>query len=235
MAAHVFARQGYFTAHDESELARADRHNRGGYWEAKWLVRANVEVFREVGYTHHNTWLHEPMPESTARLIADLEPLPGHRELVQSYQQRAPWLWKDPRLCYTLGYWWKLMPPESTCVLLIERDLEHVFQSFVRMSWRENTPAAREETIARLGAHMTAARRAIAELDIPHVAVTYEDFERSTDRVAGEIAAAFDIPLEAPDLGFVARRNHSHDHLRGRLSTRVQRSLTVVNQLLHGR
>ena len=235
MAAYVFARQGYFAAQDESELRPGDRHNPSGYWEAERLIEANVDIFAAVGYPHHNTWLYEPLPEAAARHIADLTPTQEHRDLLESYETRRPWLWKDPRLCYTLAYWWKLIRPGSTSVLLIRRNPEHVFQSFVRMSWRNNTPAERDETIARLQAHLAAAERTLRELDIPHVAVKYEDFHDAPDRVARELGATFGLDLRGSDLGFEARRDHNHDRVRGRLSTRIQRSGALVNQILHGR
>ena len=235
MAAYVFARQGYFAAQDESELRPGDRHNPSGYWEAERLIEANVDIFAAVGYPHHNTWLLRAPTGGGRPAHRRPHPDAGAPGPAESYETRRPWLWKDPRLCYTLAYWWKLIRPGSTSVLLIRRNPEHVFQSFVRMSWRNNTPAERDETIARLQAHLAAAERTLRELDIPHVAVKYEDFHDAPDRVARELGATFGLDLRGSDLGFEARRDHNHDRVRGRLSTRIQRSGALVNQILHGR
>ena len=138
MTAHIFVTKGYFVAKDaETELHSGDEFNPKGYWEANSLIEANVDLFKSVGYAFHNTWMFEPITDEQAARIPAVEKMPRHRELVDGYDANRPWIWKDPRLCYTLGYWWQFMNPETTAVLLLRRKVEHVFQSFLRMGWRK--------------------------------------------------------------------------------------------------
>jgi hypothetical protein len=118
-------------------------------------------------------------------------------------------MWKDPRLCYTLAYWWPLMNSATTAVLLIRRDPEEILQSFLRLGWRDGE-AARTEVTARAHSHLGSAERAIERLHIPHLSVDYADFEARPAQTAARISAFFGVRVRAEDLGFRRVLNHSH-------------------------
>lgn len=219
MVASVFANRGYHVANDEEELRPSDEHNPGGYWEAESLVERNVEVFRAVGYPHHNTWLFDPAPEDLAQRIAELAPLPGHEDFIRSYDRAAPWLWKDPRLCYTLGYWWKLLDPETTRVVLTDRAPESIYRSFVRLEWREHTPDAEADVLERVRAHRAAAMAAIEALDIPFLSRPYDSYASDPGGVARALSALVGGDFGEDDILFDRRFDHSGS--RGWLSTRL--------------
>ena len=219
MTAYLFARQGYFAAEaPEEELRPGDVHNPTGYWESQPLIQANTELFRRVGYGPDNTWLHEPMPPAAAESITALPPDAAHRALVARYEAHAPWLWKDPRLCFTLGYWWPLMNPATTAVLLVRRDPEQIFQSFRRLGWARGQ-AERAQVVSRVHAHITAAQQAIAAYRIPHLVVDYGDFASRPVETAARISGYFGVAVEVCDLGYRPLLNHSRG--LGKVSTRA--------------
>ncbi len=221
MAAHIFARKGYFAAKDpENEMTAGDAFNPMGYWEAKPLIDANVELFHAVGYACHNTWMFEPITEHQAGRIAAVEKAQTHRDLVASYDANAPWLWKDPRLCYTLAYWWPLMNPQSTKVLLLTRHVEHIFQSFLRVGWRKNVDDI-EDVAERVHSHMAAAERAIQQGNIPHVKIDYDEFANHPTETADKISDMFGLEMREPDLGYDEVLNHSG--AKGRMLARIER------------
>jgi hypothetical protein len=220
MTAFIFANKGYFAAHDpETELRGGDEFNPTGYWEAQQLIEANVEVLHAAGYPHHNTWLFDSINETQAAQISAVPPTDKHRELVQSYDAHAPWIWKDPRLCYTLGYWWPLLNPETTAVLFLTRNLDHVFQSFLRMGWRAN-PSDHDEVVGRLRAHRAAAETIITRLKIPHVTIAYEDFKNQPQQTAQTLSRFFGLELGPADLQFSDQLNHSSR--KGRIVARLE-------------
>ena len=222
MTAGIFARAGYFvTDEPDVDLRPGDPGNPDGYWEAEGLIERNVEVFRAVGYEGHNTWLFDPIDPETAERINRLDPIPGHADFVQRFEANAPWIWKDPRLCYTLGYWWKLLDPERTCVAFTSREPEAVYRSFLRLGWREASDDAREDVYARVAAHTAAAQRALDLYEIPHVVVPYEEISAEAERIAREISAVCAIEVGADDLGFDQRFDHSG--VRGRVAHGVER------------
>lgn len=218
LLAGIFARRGWFVADDpDAELRTGDQHNPGGYWEAQALTRLNAEVFAAAGYPEDTSWLGEPMPDEAAERIPRLAPLEGHRELVARYRAHQPWLWKDPRLCYTLGYWWPLLESKETCVLLTRRDPESIWQSFVRLHWREPTPEAKQDVLMRIDRHLRAAADAIARFSIPHLEVLYEEFSGDPKETARRLSDFVGVSLSAGDLGFT--REFDHSGIRGRLAT----------------
>lgn len=220
MAANIFAIKGYFVAKEAEELRPGDEFNPAGYWEANSLIEANVEVFQAAGYTQHNTWMFEPISEQQAARIADIERLPKHRELVESYNANAPWVWKDPRLCYTLGYWWPLLDPATTAVVLLTRNADHIFQSFLRVGWRKDA-AERDEVAQRVRAHIAAADHAITRFAIPHLKIDYDEFAKHPDETARWLTELCGTEIHAADLAFDGKLNHSS--LKGGMIARLER------------
>jgi hypothetical protein len=221
MTSYVFASQGYFAATDpESELRGGDENNPTGYWEAAGLIEANVDVFKAVGYPNHNTWLFDAITADQAERIAAVTPIDNHKDLVERYNANSPWIWKDPRLCYTLAYWWPLLNHKTTAVLLLTRNAEHVFKSFLRMGWRKSA-TDHDEVVARLAAHISAAEHAIRELHIPHIEVAYEDFESKPEETARKISDFFGLTLASQDLKFNGLLNHSSR--KGGMVARMER------------
>ncbi len=218
MTAAIFARKGYFTAENAAqELRPGDHHNPSGYLEAETLIKFNAEVFAAVDFPHDNTWLYSPMAADQANRIYQVKPTAEHTEFVSRYSQNSPWMWKDPRLCYTLDYWWPLLDKENTRVLLIKRDPEEIYQSFIRLKWRNKSAESKQDVYARVTDHIAAAERAIARHNIPHISIAYADYATKPDAVARRIGEFFDMPLSASELSYAGQLNHSS--LRGRLAT----------------
>jgi hypothetical protein len=189
-------------------------------------VKCNAEVLNATGYPFDNTWLYEPMPQFCAARIADLRALPGHAEFVATYEASRPWLWKDPRLCYTVGYWWPLMDPSTTRVVVIQRDPEAIYQSFIRLGWRQPSPASKSDVLSRINAHLSAAREAVGSLGIPHEVVAYESFRTDPADVSARLNRLLDLSLDTADLEFDAALDRSH--LRGRVATKIDRAANHV-------
>ena len=226
MTSHIFAKNGYFATDDpDRELRSGDAHNPLGYWEAQPLIEANVQVFKAVGYQHHNTWLFDPISDEQAARIPAIAVVAGHRELVARYEAKTPWIWKDPRLCFTLGYWWPLMNPQTTAVLLVRRNVEQIFNSFQRMGWVKSD-SDRVRIAYLTAAHIAAAESAIARLSIPHLVIKYEDFDAQPARMAQRIGDFFGLGVSASDLGYRPLLNHSS--IVGRLTTQAAKGLRLL-------
>ncbi len=219
--AGIFARRGYYSgASSETHIREGDAHNPFGYFEADDLIERNVEVLRRAGYAHHNTWLFDPIPPPAVERIRELEPTVEHRRFVQSYDRRAPWLWKDPRLCFTLPYWWQLVDRAETRVLLVQREALDVYRSFRRMGWCPRGEEPRRALIERVEQHRAAAVAATEDLEIPHLTVDYADFTRAPRELAGRISSFVDTEVSVDDLN--VRADLDHSTTRGRIATAVR-------------
>jgi hypothetical protein len=231
LTAAVFARNGYYVgAMAKAAVREGDDYNPFGYFEADDLIERNVALLQRAGFPFHNTWKFEAISEETIARIPELPPSDEDRRLVASYEARSPWLWKDPRLCFTLGYWWKLLDPAQTAVFLIDRDPEQTLHSFRRVGWGAGE---RDVMLQRIRRHARAAAEAVESLHIPHLAVLYEDYLRRPEEVARRINDLFGLKLRPEDLN--VRRDLSHATLRGRVSGWFRQTLdTGAMQRLRG-
>lgn len=231
MTAAIFARQGYFLAEDtDEELRPGDENNPEGYFEAAGLVERNVHLFRRVGYTAHNSWLFQAITDQQADQLHTLERTQTDRQFVSTYEQHSPWLWKDPRLCYTLGYWWPLLNPETTRVLVLRRRPEETWKSFVRLDWREFNEEARVDVYQRINHHLTAAMKTIERLSIPHIVVHYDEYSESPMAAVTRINTCMGLHLDVDALGFDGNLNSTT--LPRRFTTFVQKQRTRLGALL---
>ena len=211
MTSAIFARAGYFVANDEDkELRKADEYNPSGYWEAAELIKCNEEIFSAVGFRHGNTWIDEAISTKQASDLLNLSALPKHQKLIEQYNEHSPWIWKDPRLCYTLGYWWPLLDQENTRVLLLKREPLDIYKSFVRLKWRTNRRHDKEETLIRIKNHLESAEQTIKKFNIPYISVNYSDFEKHPEEVVVTINNFLKTNIKASDLGYDKRYKTSN-------------------------
>ena len=213
LTAGIFGRNGYHVGAIASErLREGDDNNPFGYFEADDLIDHNVGLLRLAGFRSHNTWLYEPVDEAVVTALAGLEPGEPERKLLKAYAAHAPWVWKDPRLCYTLPVWWKLLDPETTCVLLVERDPEQVYRSFRRKGWCSG--GERRQVIERALHHTQTARDTVLRLEIPHLILSYGDTLREPGRTAERIGAVCGLQLTATQLNVRPELDHSRGRSR---------------------
>lgn len=222
LTASVFATKGYYIGGSRlSSLQHGDDHNPFGYFEADDVVERNVEIFRRVGFHFQNTWQFEMLPEASVSAIGSLAASPADREFVNQYEKRAPWAWKDQRLCFTLPYWWKLMDTAQVGVLVVRRNPKDIHRSFQRMGWCSSGRSDEEHVRRLTELHIGAAERTIQTLGISSIEVEYSEFLKTPAEVASRIGDFFGLDLSAADLN--VRPDLDHSGLRGRVSTRLRR------------
>lgn len=213
----IFARQQYFVGGAaRPAVVQGDDYNPFGYFEADDLIERNVALFRRVGYEFHNSWLFDPISADAVDRIAQLVPEAADHELLARYGARAPWLWKDPRLCLTLPYWARFVDPANTAVLLILRDPDDVYWSFRRKGWCSSGEPARRAALERIEQHMQAAQSAVDCLSIPKLTIAYEDFRNRPVLLARQLSDLTGLRLSVADLNF--RPDLDHSSARGRLA-----------------
>lgn len=209
MTASIFTKSGYFVAENESyELRKGDEYNPSGYWEAESLIKCNAEIFEAAGFQHNNTWLFEAITDNQVSNISKVTPQNNHKDLIATFEKNRPWIWKDPRLCYTLSYWWPLLNPETTRVLLLKRDPNEIYNSFLRVKWRTPGEANKLDVFDRIEDHLKAAKNAIERYNIPYVEVHYSDYKNNPDDTVNKINQTFNIQIQANDIGYNHKLNN---------------------------
>lgn len=210
LAASIFANQGYFVADTNSDkLQTADEYNPSGYWESSQLMGYNKEILAATGFEHDNTWFHESITSKQIDRIKNLNPTKDHVSFVQKFNKHSPWLWKDPRLCYTLEYWWPLLKHTNTRVLHVTRSSDEIYKSFLRVSkdWHTSISMDEETIKNRIKEHVDSAKKILLENNIPHVSFNYSDYTSKPDEITGKLNHFFNINLSSSDLGFKKKTN----------------------------
>jgi hypothetical protein len=179
-----------------------------------WL---GAETVQKVDYdTHENTGL----VSLNRRLIAELAPGLNHehrfaKEDVELMQQRsegmdlAPyrafvehcdrhgrWLWKDPRLTWTIRVWAKALELDKVSFLLLTRD---PMQAWVSSNLRRHIQSRRftrdyNEGVTRTNMEFVQSTRR------PHVLLTFEDLLLKPERTLLQINDTFGTALTLSDL-----------------------------------
>ena len=210
LTASIFAKQGYFVSEEpDKELKGPDKFNPSGYWELENLVEANASLLRTAGFNGHNTWTSEEITSDQAEAIGSISPRQEDIDFVQFFESKQPWVWKDPRFCYTLIYWWPLLNPETTKVLLVTRSPQDIWRSFQRTKWRADTAENKMDFMRRIGDHVRFARNTLARLGISFLEVDYSDYANNPKDTAEKLSVYFGMELSADDLGYRDQYNNA--------------------------
>ena len=216
----IFAKKGYYV--DEKEAVIGANHmNPTGFWESTSLLELNESILRSAGFPHDNTWIYGAISNEQVRQVDQFQPGNEYQNFIDQAEDNSPWVWKDPRFCYTLGSWWPLLNQSNTVILIIRRNPEAIFNSFVRVGWRKNNKADREATLERIDAHLSNAERIIKQCQIPTVSFDYEDYKLRPEMIVAKINNACDLNLTINDLGYNDQFNHNN--LSGKIGTSIDR------------
>lgn len=234
LSASIFAKKGYFVADDpDRQLTAASRYNPSGYWELDQLIDANVRILHSVGFNCHNTWNRDEIKEDQAKAIFSLEHTEADKNLARHFYNHQPWVWKDPRFCYTLAYWWPLMNVDRTRVLLVTRSPDDIWRSFSRTGWREGASDSKQQFIERIENHLKSARRIIGHFEIPYLEIDYSDYAKDAATTAKRLGDCFGLRLRADELGYQSKFNTSS--YRGKASYSIERVVSMIPQSLRSR
>lgn len=93
--AGLIAREGYWVGHKTAHLHFNTFENAG-------LVNLNITLLRKSGYPGRDANDLPPPDVSRLEALRDTEDLAPYRAFVEECERHRPWLWKDPRLAYTI-------------------------------------------------------------------------------------------------------------------------------------
>jgi len=92
--------------------------------------------------------------------------------------------------------------------LLLTRSKEDIYQSFLRVGWRQDSKKSREDVFNRIKSHWRFAEDIVNKYEIPHIKVDYSEYINSPDEVAKKIAMLFNLELDGVDLNVRNDLNH---------------------------
>lgn len=175
MVARLLARSGVYLG-PEKDLLAPGPDNPEGYWENREFLRVNDELLDRYG----GAWDVVPaFPESWWER-PELDDLRAQaRAVVEQFDGRGVWGWKDPRNSLTLPFWRSLVP--GLRVVVCVRNPLEIARSFMRRGY--------SSTRFSLGLWVAYTDRLLAAVELgdcvaTHYASYFHDPERELRRVA---------------------------------------------------
>ena len=200
---------------------------RGGYWlgdetkkvaydtyENSALVELDVRILRDCGLDwrlgrFRNTDARtRPDPAVVPPSIEALEALADRVDLqdfsafVDRCDEHEPWLWKDPRLCYTIFFWSRLFDPAKCRYVLMTRDSK---QAWTGLILRGGSSMAFDSFESMLDANIGSVRRFGERAGVPIHELTFEDLILEPESAIRELNEFLDLELSLSDLQAVYR------------------------------
>ncbi len=211
--------------------------SQGAYWlgdetaqvayetfENQELVERNRDILAASGYGWDDPGdLPPPSIEAIIAAADEVDPAP-YRALLERCEANQPWLWKDPRLCFTMHFWQRLHDFRSCKFIIMERELDQSWTGLV-MRGKVRMPY---DKFLQIQANTSEASRAfLAEHGIPYHRLTFEDLIVTPERALAGLNDFLDLELTLDDLtrvyrGQLYRRRWSRlDFAKGRLKLAI--------------
>lgn len=192
--AGLIARQGYW-------LGDSTRKLRFETYENDELVKLNMEILRLAGFPLKDCMeLPPPSVERIKGLVGqvDLEP---YQTFLKTCDAHRPWLWKDPRLCYTIHFWRSIMNVKDCKFLFTTRD---PLQEFISMMKRRVIVSLRD--LIEINENYRKSMEVfLQESGVSCLYCTFEELMLNTDDLLKKIAAFLELQLTRDDLKQVFR------------------------------
>ncbi len=204
----LLAKGGYWTGDDTIY-----KNNASGNYEThenSRLVALNDQLLSELGIQLNNSsWYSCELFEVIAGAVDKIELTP-YLEFINYCQNQGKWIWKDPRLWITMGFWGELLIQHKVTYVVLSRNPLPLWVSMLN----------KRQIVGPLelkSAECYARKRLISYLNLnglPHIAITYDKLiEKPTEEIA-TLNNALGISLTFEDFksvytGKFARKTYS--------------------------
>ena len=183
---------------------------RAGYWfgsetiqkpdyntfENADLVALNKELLRvlAVGINHEHRFAFADIVRiEQASAALDLQP---YRDFLTRCATKDAWLWKDPRLTWTVRVWAKALDLERTNFLVLTRD---DLQAWISSNQRRHIQSMRFTQEYNHGI-TNANVRFLDDLRLPYLKMSFEDLILTPESTLARLNEFFEVELSMADL-----------------------------------
>ncbi len=122
--AGILARQGFWVGHDTARLEFNTFENAD-------LVKFNIRILNLSGHQHRDANdLPPPSIYKIAQLAATVDPAP-YVLFTEECERHRPWLWKDPRLAFTVHFWKQFASFNDVRFLVMLREFRQAYAGMI--------------------------------------------------------------------------------------------------------
>lgn len=186
---------------------------RAGYWtgietvkkidydtyENRDLVRLNQQIMKVLGYEgNYEREFSFASVQGLAAKALELDPAP-YREFVERCNEHRPWVWKDPRLTFTIRVWEKIFPASAANYLILTRN---DIQAWISTNLRRHIQTMRftkeyNQRITESNLFF------LSERSLPHLAFEFEDLLLQPEETLEKLNFFLGVSLTIEDLKHV--------------------------------
>ncbi len=183
-------RGGYWTGSETVKKVDYDTHENAD------LVAMNRRMMKELG--HGGNHEHEFMASSVEELLQrardmDLSP---YRDFVAKCDEHRPWVWKDPRLTWTIRVWGNVLSSSELAFLILTRD---DMQAWISSNIRRHIQSMRFTKEYNHG--ITASNlRYVRDRGLPYLQFAFEDLLLQPEATIESINEFLGLSLSMSDL-----------------------------------
>lgn len=197
LATEILSRLGLWIG-TEQKLIGASDYNPRGHFELLVGVEFDNEVLRQAG----GTWDDPPAIASVDALTTTIRPA-----VDAWFNGRAPFAFKDPRLCLTLPVWMPALAAFDVRIVHIVRDAHAVARSLVTRNEAMDVPASRfakgemaaSDALTLWGEYNGRACLYVERFALPSLLVRYDELVEAPATQVRRIAAFVDCRTDYID------------------------------------
>jgi len=186
-----------------------------GYWlGAETMLKPDYDTFENAGLVRLNNRLLQRLApdlnhehcfsdddvQRIARRAAGVDQ-PDCREFVALCEQHGPWLWKDPRLTWTIRIWANLVDLRNTAFLVLTRD--HT-QAWISANLRRHVQSG-AFTRQYNGGITRSNLRFLQERSLEHLQLSFEDLLLAPETTLDKLNTYFGLGLSFEQLKAVCK------------------------------
>ena len=206
--AALFGKAGYWLGDNTVQKPDYDT------FENAELVSLNQALLQalapDINHEHRFSFADVTRIANDAETI-DLKP---YRDFVARCAPRGPWLWKDPRLTWTIRVWAKVLDLERTAFLILTRD---DLQAWISSNQRRHIQSMRFTRQYNHGVTRSNGRF-LDDLRLSYLAMSFEDLTLRPETSLDRLSEFFEVGLSMSDLRAVSsmplgRKSRDWTHL----------------------
>ena len=171
-------------AHNRYWINQESIESRAGYpdgdYENPSLVKLNKDILTESGYGYTKVVSDCKVDITAIKKLVYADNIYKYKAFIQKCEENSPWLWKDPRLCYTIYFWQSLLELDNIDFLFITRNRYDIFRSYTKYQ----IYTTKTEVYRKYDEQITAVEAFLEENKVPCLKIHYPELKRKEELIS---------------------------------------------------
>lgn len=193
--AGVIGSQGYWLGAETKKL-------RFDTYENAELVDLNIEILKASGFNRYDCNDIPPPSIGAIRDLASRIEIGPFNKFIEKSINHSPWLWKDPRLSYTIHFWAQLIEMNSIKFIFITRD---PIQSYSGLILTRKMPMSFSQQLTMNQNYEKSCEAFFVEKGIDCFRCIFEDFILDPEKFIQKLNTYLDLKISIKDVKSIYR------------------------------